>query len=154
MKALMINQEKKDSTGIGTFDLCIRVGAITVHSLGRIETDVDGFHSENYITPPGYVATRIFWSALKPRTRALYVLSVLKTNNGRIEFVILPGDEPSAIIKGQDVTDVYNKLLERVRKVNLMFFSHGNLRSTLPAMRRTRKKTFGLNGHQVRYVGL
>jgi hypothetical protein len=130
--------------------LCPRVGALVVHSVGTINQTCDGFHSENYITPLGFVATRIFWSTRSPRTRTLYVLQIERSvGDGRAMFTIIPSDDPSSAIRGHSVFTVYNTLVDRVRKVNSQFFSQCNLFSKLPMVRRTRKKTFGLNGPQV-----
>ena len=155
MKTLLIAPDEKkvvpdkDSSDTNTSELCLRVGALTVHSLGHIDAESDKFHSENYITPEGYVATRIFWSSVHPRKRTLYVLKIRKSALDRPEFTILSGDDPSTAIHGNSVSTVYSALVDRVRKVNLDYFSQGDLYSKLPVIRRTRKKAFGLNGPQV-----
>lgn len=160
MKALIIAPEKPKasierdaSENAEPSQLCPRVGALVVHSFGNIEQACDGFHSENYITPLGFVATRIFWSAKSPRTRALYVLKIERSvGDGRAMFTIVPSDDPSSTIRGHSIFTVYNTLVDRVRKANAQSFSQGNLFSKLPMVRRTRKKTFGLNGPQVRAI--
>jgi len=156
MKTLIIDPEKKSATGekdpsdSGEADLCLRVGSLVVHSLGVIEGNCDGYHSENYITPPGYVATRIGWSSTRPRSRTVYVLKIDRSadDDGPV-FTILPGDSPSSKITGSNVAQVYTTLLDRVKKVNGKLFSQGDPLSKLPVVRRTRRKTFGLNGPQV-----
>jgi hypothetical protein len=153
MKALMIAPEKKtssdqDTAAVTEADLCSRVGSLVVHSLGTIEQRHDGFHSENYIMPPGYVATRIFWSTIRPRERTVYVLKIEQPTLKQPVFSILPGDNPSGKITGSSVSQVYTTLMDRVRKVNSEHFSQGDLLSKLPMIRRTRRKTFGLNGAQ------
>jgi hypothetical protein len=155
MKALMITPEKKtiaeqESADAAEADLCLRVGALVLHSLGTIEQHHDGFHSENYITPPGYVASRIFWSTVRPRVRTLYVLKIEQPSPKETLYSILPGDNPSGKITGNSVSQVYSTLMDRVRKVNANYFSQGDLLSKLPMLRRTRRKSFGLNGAQVR----
>lgn len=154
MKTLTVAPEKKvaekDFADGSDGDLCYRVGALVVHSLGCIETNYDGFHSENYITPPGYVATRIFWSSSKPRSRTIYFLKV-ESDNNLPRFVITPGDNLSVQFTGGSAAQAYAALLDRVRRINNDMFSQGDLLSKLPAVRRTRRKTFGLNGPQVRH---
>ena len=152
MKALFVAPEKKtekDSTENIELDLCSRVGALVVHSLGEIEQNCDGFHSENYITPPGYMATRIFWSTIRPRTRTVYILRIERSSRNRARFSILPADNPSSKITGHSVSQVYSTLVDLVRKANAEYFS-GDLYSKLPVIRKTRRKTYGLNGQQVR----
>jgi F/Y-rich N-terminus/PHD-like zinc-binding domain/PHD-finger len=152
MKTLMTSTEEKkgsDVLGIGV-DLCPRLGALVVHSLGTIDTIHDGFHTEDYITPPGYVATRIFWSAKQARTRTVYVLRVERSDKNKAIFSILPGDDPDRKIVAASALQAYASLMDRVRKMNAEHFSHGDEFSVLPMNRRTRRKTFGLNGAQVR----
>ena len=159
MKTLIVAPDKKVGLGsekdnVGdSKELCFRIGSLIVHSLGTIVQDIDGFHTEDYIYPAGYVATRIFWSTVTPRTRTVYILKV-ERNSGtdNIEgplFTITPGDAPSSKIRGRLVSQVYKTLIDRVRKVNSSFFSHGDLFSRLPMMRKTRKKFYALNGPQV-----
>lgn len=153
MKPLMLTPEKKpelDSADMSEADLCSRVGSLVIHSLGAIEQRHDGFHSENYITPPGYTATRIFWSTVRPRARTVYILKIEQPVLKQAVFSILPGDNPSAKITGSSAGQVYMALMDRVRKVNSTYFSQGDLLSKLPMIRRTRRKTYGLNGTQVR----
>lgn len=152
MKSLIVAGEKRNTTNdaeTGEWEICLRVGALTVHSLGKIDLESDKFHSENYITPPGYVATRIFWSLKDPRSRTLYVLKVFKLPDGRAEFAIIPGDDPSSAIRANSLSLAYCQLMDRMRKVNFSYFSQGDLQSRLPMTRLSRKKTFGLNGPQV-----
>lgn len=149
MKPLLIDDEKKvpfekDDGG----DLCLRVGAIVVHSLGDIDQYRDGFHSEKYITPPNYVATRIFWSARTPKTRTVYVLKIESSPDGTRIFSVVPGDDPNAEIRGISCGDVYSTLMERVKAVNDDQFS-ADVLSKLPVPRKRTKKPYGLNGPQV-----
>jgi F/Y-rich N-terminus len=152
MKTLLVAPERRSDKDSENSEpgLCYRVGSLVVHSLGTIESQVDGFHSENYIFPPGYMATRIYWSTQQPLTRTVYVLKVEKSRSRVPVFSIMPSHDPSAKITGRSVSQVYATLMERVRKTNAGLFSQTNEYSNLPVVRRTRKKTFGLNGPQVR----
>lgn len=166
MKTLVVAPEKQKQTVPGSEkdaqgdsnDLCIRVGSLIVHALGNIVQDVDGFHVEDYIYPEGYVATRIFWSMVTPRTRTVYVLKVERSNGkdgatGAL-FSITPGDSPSSKIRGRFLSQVYKTLVDRVKKVNSKYFSQGDLFSKLPMVRKSRKKFFALNGPQFFGLGL
>ena len=158
MKTLIIAPEKKpgaekDAADGTDDDLCSRVGSLVVHSLGKIEEGEDGFHSENYITPHGYFATRIFWSTVQPRKRALYILQVQKTD-GRAEYCITATDNPSVRIRSSSPSIAYSALMDRVRKVHAGCFSPGDLFSRLPMIRRSRRKAHGLNGNQFFGFGL
>ena len=153
MKPLIVAAEKKigtdkDASDAGETNLCSRIGALVVHSLGEIDQDRDGFHTEKHITPPGYVATRIFWSARAPKTRTVYVLRVEVSLDGQRVFSIIPGDDPNATIHGSSCKDVYNTLMQRVKLINGEHFSP-DIRSKLPVPRKQTKKMYGLNGAQV-----
>lgn len=152
MKALMVAPEKRADKDQENFesDFCYRLGSLTVHSLGIVESQVDGFHSDNYIFPPGYMASRIYWSTKQPLTRVVYILKIEKSHEMLPVFSIVPTDDPSCPITGRSASQVYTILMERVKKINVNLFSQSDEYSNLPVIRRTRKKTFGLNGPQVR----
>lgn len=153
MKSLLIAEDKKDTTDTDS-KFCFRLGSLTIHSLGEIEQNSDGFHSDKYITPPGYVATRIFWSIQKPKERTLYVLKIEKDKSGCPIFSITPGDNPVAVIREKSATEAYTTLTQRYKDVNRNYFSAGDLFSKLPAKRKHTKKAYGLNGPQFLGFGL
>ena len=47
-------------------------GCLVVFSVGSIVTNSDAYNSEDFIYPLGYSATRIFWSATRPRARTVW----------------------------------------------------------------------------------
>jgi hypothetical protein len=153
MKSLMIADEKKDGSDTdGKF--CLRLGSLTIHSLGEIEQSMDGFHCEKYITPPGYIATRIFWSFHKPKKRTVYVLKIEKDESGLPIFSITPGDNPNGVIRERSAMEAYAELTQRYKETNRAYFSSGDLFSKLPAKRKHTKKAYGLNGPQFFGFGL
>lgn len=159
MKTLIVASEKakpfqEKEVGESEGNLSLRVGALVVHTLGEIEQDQDGFHSEDYIMPPGYIATRIFWSAIRPRTRTVYVLKIEKSSSGKPIFSITPADNPTGKMKSSSFSHIYTQLVEKVKEVNDAYYSHGDLQSKLPTERLSRKKTYGLNGPQFFGFGL
>jgi hypothetical protein len=152
MKTLIIAPEKSKTSDPGENsegNLVLRVGALVVHSLGTIEQQCDGYHNDDYITPPGYVAARIFWSSVKPKTRSIYIMTIEKSGGPKPTFTITPADNPSGTIKASSSASAYNILMQRVIKANSAHFSHGDLFSRLPTERSSRKGAFGLNGPQV-----
>lgn len=118
-----------------------------MHSLGAIEEDVDGFHSEKYIMPPGYTATRIYWSYQAPRTRTVYVLKVDRKGT-KAMFSIIAADDPSTAIRTRSMADAYDILMSRVRKQNPM--AKLNEWTELPRARGENNKAYALNAPQVR----
>jgi F/Y-rich N-terminus/PHD-like zinc-binding domain/PHD-finger len=153
MKTLMVVAEKSDQGESIVHDLCSRLGSLVIHSLGATETRLDGFHNEKYITPPGYVASRIFWSMTRPRSRTVYIMRILKTAGGMPLFTITPCEDSQMDLSASTIPEVYAQLVEKVKFVNSPYFSQGNLMSKLPMARKSRRKTYGLNGHQVSYHG-
>ena len=160
MKTLMVAPEKlkstseRDSPDVTESDLCIRIGSLVVHAFGSIESTVDGFHSENYIMPNGFVSSRIFWSSKHPKRRTTYILKIDRGLDGQPEYTIVPGDDPTGKITNSSASMVYTTLMERVRRVNAKYFSQGDMFSKLPVVRRSRRKTYGLNGPQFFGYGL
>lgn len=150
MKSLKVNtQQDWRSKGPEAIDLslCYRLGGLVVHSLGTIEEEVDGFHSEKYIMPPGYTATRIYWSYQAPRTRTVYVLKVDREGTKAI-FSIIAADDPSTAIRSRSMDDAYDMLMSRVRKQNPM--AELNEWTELPRARGENNKAYALNAPQVR----
>lgn len=66
-----------------------RIGALTVHALGRVATNPCGgcFHSDDLIYPVGFTSTRLHWHLDGTMRRCLYVCRVLRRNK-RPVFVI------------------------------------------------------------------
>ena len=150
MKSLKVNMQqdwKSKCPESIDLSLCYRLGGLVVHSLGSIEQDVDGFHSEKYIMPPGYTATRIFWSYQAPRTRTVYILKIDR-EGAKAMFSIIAADDPSTAIRSRSMCDAYDILMSRVRKQNPM--AKLNEWTELPRARGENNKAYALNAPQVR----
>lgn len=131
-------------------ELSIRSGSLVIHSLGTIVQDEDGFHSQDYITPLGFTSTRIFWSFMKPKTRTVYMMRIIRSENSKPLFVAIAADAPNAIFQHESVTKVYQDIMTRVWEMNNQFFSRGDLTSVYPMMRSEKNRGgFCLNGPQV-----
>lgn len=65
-----------------------RVGSLLFHAMGQLPSAlVPHFHSASAIFPPGYEASRLYWSMRHGRRRCRYVCSV-EEHEGRPEFSI------------------------------------------------------------------
>ena len=150
MKPLRVApREASNVSDIGESKPCLRIGSLVVHSLGTVEQHHDGFHTKHHITPPGYTATRIFWSFKKTLTRTLYLMKVDRSPKGNPVFSIRDAENPNAVIRGKSAEEVYSILMRLVLKANESVFScQGDLLSLKP-VRRQKNETFGLNGPQV-----
>jgi len=71
--ALLLSQQRSDKT--------VRSGAVTVLNIGRVRPDRPRFHTDRYVYPCQYRAARIYWSMLRPATRALYTFEILSEND-------------------------------------------------------------------------
>ena len=134
----------------------LRIGTLVVHSLGSIEQDIDGFHTAEHIMPNGYVATRIFWSCIKPRTRTLYVLKIDKDIDRLPLFSIIPADNLKSPFIGRSSHEAYDKMMKCIHQVNQDSFSQNDLYSKLPMRRvpRNNPPDFMLNAPQVSMCSL
>ncbi len=147
MKILRIVDDKVQADP----ELCYRSGTLVVHSLGKIEQDCDGFHSQKYITPPGFFSTRIFWSFVKPKTRTVYIMRILKSPKNTALYLATAADAPTINFRGVNVVKIYNDIMKRVLEINKEFFSAGDQLSIYPMIRSKKNKNgFCLNGPQVR----
>ena len=150
MKSLKVamNGDWRTTKGVQevNLSLCYRLGGLVVHSLGTIEQDRDGFHSEKYITPPGYTATRIFWSYQAPRKRTVYVLKVDREGTKAI-FSIIAADDPSTAIRSRSMFDAYESLVNRVRRQNPM--AKENEWTEITRAREGGNRAYALNAPQV-----
>lgn len=60
---------------------CVRIGALTVHSVGSIALNSPWFHESDLIIPLGFESTRLFWSYKNPGKRTLYRFDVLSSTS-------------------------------------------------------------------------
>ena len=97
--------------------------------------------------PPGYTATRIYWSYQAPRTRTAYVLKIDR-EGAKAMFSIVAADDPSTAIRSRSMSDAYDVLMSRVRKQNPM--AKLNEWTELPRARGENNKAYALNAPQVR----
>jgi histone-lysine N-methyltransferase SETD1 len=145
MKILRVVDEKVELEA----DLCYRSGALVVHSLGEIQVDCDGYHSNEYIMPPGFCSSRIFWSYVKPKTRTLYLMQILRSEDNKPLFQLRAADSPSENFHSFDISKLYKEVMTKVWEMNKGFFSHNDLFSVHPIVRsKKNKKGFCLNGPQ------
>ena len=147
MKILRVVDEKEAEVDPA---LCYRSGSLIVHSLGKIEHTRDGFHSKHYITPPGFSSTRIFWSFVKPKTRTVYIMRIVRSPQNSAFYIVTAADAPAETFQGDNVSKVYGAIMKRVMDRNKGSFSHGDLFSVFPMARsKNNRNAFCLNGPQV-----
>lgn len=110
-----------------------------VFDVGSIVTDSDSFNSEDFIYPLGFSATRIFWSATKPRTRTVWSIRITEGKGGGPLFSVTPADDQGGTIEGPVPARVFKTLWRKVQTVNRACYSGGpkgeGVVETLPVMR-------------------
>lgn len=70
----------------------LRVGALSVESLGELVHDQRGFHSLTQLYPVGFRAWRVHWSTQRPNQRCLYLLEIVRTAYGPLFRIMAWGE--------------------------------------------------------------
>lgn len=69
-----------------------RIGSITIHDIGQPVVDSIWFNDSGVIYPPGFSATRLHWSYVRPGERTLYQFEILSSRN--FEHLLASEDAP------------------------------------------------------------
>ena len=93
----------------------LRVGALTIHSLGVVPSS-PAFHSSHFLYPEGYSASRIFHSYRRPLTRTVYhVFITADAASNSPQFHIHPADDEANPIKSESPAHAFHSLLSRFK---------------------------------------
>lgn len=95
----------------------VRVGALTVVSLGRLVPDSSEYIIGGSLVPTGYRATRMYWSMTTPGTRCMYCLEVSGDASTGPQFSIRSEEHPHNVIRGICVDEVWGSVRSRVKTV-------------------------------------
>ena len=95
----------------------VRVGGLTVISLGRLVPDSNNYIFRDRLVPTGYRATRLFWSMKKSGKRVLYYFEVRGDVSWGPEFCVWNEEDSNDVIKGIDINEVWNTVKRRVQNV-------------------------------------
>ncbi|KAI8074088.1 F/Y rich C-terminus-domain-containing protein [Gongronella butleri] len=98
----------------GSAKMPIKLGGLEVLSLGTIQHDKKGFHSDRYIFPLGYESRRTYMSTLNPDEQTVYTCKIEQGPNGP-KFTVVGDDTPDTIVEGKSATNVWTTV---IRKVN------------------------------------
>jgi len=105
-----------DTDENGNAILPIRLGVMTLHSLGKVVYDRDTFHNERYIFPVGYTLTRRYFSMVKLDEYVNYRCVVKDGGNAPI-FEVTPED---AVDKKTSASSPTGAWISIVKAVNEM----------------------------------
>ncbi|XP_004531371.1 transforming growth factor beta regulator 1 [Ceratitis capitata] len=88
---------------------------ILIHSPGEIIPINPNFHSNNWIYPVGYVATRIYAHPKDPQRKCVYTCKILN-NAGMPQFQIIPDNDLDSVFFGETANICHKGLLETLQR--------------------------------------
>jgi hypothetical protein len=93
---------------------------LTLNSLGTIVYDRPGFHSERYLYPAGYQATRLWTSVRNPNEKVWYKSTIVDHNHDRPLFrVELPADDggPAKVWESFTPSSPWSEILAELNRM-------------------------------------
>ncbi|XP_039491558.1 transforming growth factor beta regulator 1 [Drosophila santomea] len=88
---------------------------VLLHSLGEIISVNPNFHSESWIYPVGYVATRIYAHPKDPRKKCVFTCKILN-NAGIPQFQIIPDNDLDGVFFGESANMCHMDLLNSIQQ--------------------------------------
>ncbi|VUZ51468.1 unnamed protein product [Hymenolepis diminuta] len=100
---------------------CIRVGSLTLYNVGQLlphQIESEHFHTQKYIYPVFYSATRIFWSMRCPGRRSLYRCEI-KEQDSRPLFQVTVTDKgfPDVVLQSFNCTELWREIAKKVQQL-------------------------------------
>lgn len=111
----MIQKVPYDAQGKPIFP--INLGGFVLHALGEIHAENTNFHTENWIYPVGYLATRIYSHPKEPERKCVFTCKILN-NMGVPQFQIIPDAEFDHVFFGESANICHLGLLETIVRVS------------------------------------
>ncbi|GAA5841199.1 hypothetical protein JCM9279_000576 [Rhodotorula babjevae] len=100
----------------GSVRLPASVGIMQIKSLGRVDPR-DGFHTERYIFPVGFEATRRYPSMVNRTGTADYVCRITDGGDGNARFELHPSDQPGVVISSGTPTGAWTQVVKATNKL-------------------------------------
>jgi hypothetical protein len=94
----------------------ISLGALTIHSIGQVVYDRPNYHTDKYIWPVGYKATRYYTSVKDTNNRCLYTCEIHDGGENPI-FVLTSEDNPDQPIKQSSATAAWTVIVKKVNEI-------------------------------------
>ncbi|CAD7079630.1 unnamed protein product [Hermetia illucens] len=91
----------------------VHMGNLTIHSIGEIVPDNPNFHTENWIYPVGYMATRVYSHPKEPERKCTFTCKILD-NSGIPQFQIIPDSDFDHVFFGETANVCHLALLETI----------------------------------------
>ncbi|GAA5918493.1 hypothetical protein JCM1841_003265 [Sporobolomyces salmonicolor] len=100
----------------GTPRLPMPIGTMTLKNLGVVDPR-EAFHTERYIFPVGYEATRKYPSMVDRAENAEYVCRIVDGGDGMPRFELHPSDQPGYIISAGTPTGAWTQVVKAANKL-------------------------------------
>ncbi|GAA6029854.1 hypothetical protein JCM8097_001080 [Rhodosporidiobolus ruineniae] len=100
----------------GTPYLPVTVGVMIIRNLGAVDQR-ENYHTERYIFPVGYEATRRYLSMVDSVETAEYVCRVVDGGSNGPRFEIHPSDQPGVILAGGTPTAPWSQVVRTANKI-------------------------------------
>ncbi|KAL7636329.1 UNVERIFIED_CONTAM: hypothetical protein RMT77_013088 [Armadillidium vulgare] len=102
-----------DSSGRPIFPL--HLGRLTIHSLGDIVGDKEGYHTESMIYPVGFCSSRMYASLKNPQNQSLYTCTIKEgSNKPRFDIIC---DEDEVAFYGNSPSDCHSQILQKINMI-------------------------------------
>ncbi|SCV71002.1 BQ2448_3764 [Microbotryum intermedium] len=102
--------------GDGQPILPLPFGTMVLRNLGTVDLR-DAFHTERYIFPVGYEASRKYPSMIDPKTTVEYVCKIIEGDNNGPQFEVYPEDQPTVVITGSTATSAWSQIVKVVNVI-------------------------------------
>ncbi|TNY19741.1 F/Y rich C-terminus-domain-containing protein, partial [Rhodotorula diobovata] len=100
----------------GSIRLPTSVGIMQIKSLGTVDTR-DGFHTERYIFPVGFEATRRYPSMVDRTGTTEYTCRITDGGDGNPRFELHPSDQPGVVISSGTPTGAWTQVVKATNKL-------------------------------------
>ncbi|GAA5817099.1 hypothetical protein MFLAVUS_010639 [Mucor flavus] len=100
----------------GQYKLPVRVGIITVHSLGNV-LPIATYHNDRYIWPPGFKISRTYLSMTNPTTNTTYTCSIEENGEQGPKFRVIAEDCPQNPIIANSATGVWTTIVKSANEI-------------------------------------
>ena len=94
----------------GNLILPCSLGVVTLEALGTVVFDRPAYHTERYIYPVGYTASRQFMSTVDPNGTTKYTCSVLDGGDAP-KFQIVAQDNPDQPVVATSATGAWTSII-------------------------------------------
>uniref|UniRef100_A0A0X3PJK8 Histone-lysine N-methyltransferase 2C n=1 Tax=Schistocephalus solidus TaxID=70667 RepID=A0A0X3PJK8_SCHSO len=112
------NSQVADVIHDETQDHRVRIGALTLHSIGQLlphQIESGNFHTPRFIYPVHFSTSRIHWSMRCPGQRSLYRCEIIELNNRPLfQVTAIDAGLPDIVLRNESCDGVWKKILSDI----------------------------------------